>query len=82
VQRDRRGSREPVEEHVQGVNEVEVVLHELAGLRARKTVDEVERPESAEWVVEPQDDPPALAGHGLDPVTLLAVGRGRSEVVE
>nr|BFE74750.1 hypothetical protein GCM10020092_080510 [Actinoplanes digitatis] len=43
----RRGSREAIEEHVQGVYEVEVVVHQFTGLGARYSIDEVERTELA-----------------------------------
>ena len=45
--RVRRRCRKAVEIHVEGVHEVEVVVHELGGLAARHAVDELERPKPA-----------------------------------
>jgi hypothetical protein len=74
AERVRRGTRKPVEVHVQGVHEVEVVVHRLDGLASGHAVDEFERPEPAfelvrrrDWVAAtaPRDQLPGEQPGGL-----------------
>jgi hypothetical protein len=72
-QRLRRRSRKAVEVGVQPVHEVEMVVHELARLAARNTIDELECPEPAVEPLRHRDGLHCLAGNRH----LVLLGRRR-----